>query len=306
MVTEQQFCFSFFCRRHTVSLSAPPAPPIAIKRLGSASTRFMQHALKPACRIDIGAPAKCAAQSCPIIRRIIRNTPYNTGFGATVSYLYAVLYGVLYLNPKIRRIIRESKAPYRIFRIVLGLLANSDYTAHTAAHARSLRRHTPKRCAKGALVSQSPPLRARPAAARAPRRQHDARTHARNWLLRWRARAGRPRRRGARGARRRARGGFRGARTARGEPRRAASGDGGWREEVRVRFREESASRQTHAHSPACGASAPLRCAAVAAAAARVSALPRLSAEGSTLAPRALMPCTGVGGKGGQTRNTML
>ena len=112
--------FSCFCRRHTVSLSAPPAPPIAIKRLGSASTRFMQHALKPACRIDIGAPAKCAAQSCPIIRRIIRNTPYNTGFGATVSYLYAVLYGVLYPNPKIRRIIRESKAPYRIFRIVLG------------------------------------------------------------------------------------------------------------------------------------------------------------------------------------------
>ena len=85
----------------------------------------------------------------------------------------------------------------------------------------------------------------------------------------------------------------------RGEPRRAASGDGGWREEVRVRFREESASRQTHAHSPACGASAPLRCAAVAAAAARVSALPRLSAEGSTLAPRALMPCNGRRGKGG-------
>ena len=144
-------------------------------------------------------------------------------------------------------------------------------------------------------AARAQPQRARP---------HDTRTHERAWL--WRARAGRPRRRGARGARRRARGGFRGARTARGEPRRAASGDGGWREEVRVRFREESASRQTHAHSPACGASAPLRCAAVAAAAARVSALPRLSAEGSTLAPRALMPCTGVGGKGGQTRNTML
>ena len=64
------------------------------------------------------------SQSWPI-RRIIRNTPYNTGFGATVSYLYAVLYGVLYLNPKIRRIIRESKAPYRIFRIVL---ANSALT----------------------------------------------------------------------------------------------------------------------------------------------------------------------------------
>ena len=144
-------------------------------------------------------------------------------------------------------------------------------------------------------AARAQPQRARP---------HDTRTHERAWL--WRARAGRPRRRGARGARRRARGGFRCARTARGEPRRAASGDGGWREEVRVRFREESASRQTHAHSPACGASAPLRCAAVAAAAARVSALPRLSAEGSTLAPRALMPCRGVGGKGGQTRNTML
>jgi hypothetical protein len=43
-----------------------------------------------------------------------------------LSYLYAVLYGVLYLNPKIRRIIRESKAPYILYWATLrAILAGS-------------------------------------------------------------------------------------------------------------------------------------------------------------------------------------
>ena len=83
---------------------APSGAPSEAAAVGSANDlkrrlrRRIYHTFGSARKVDSDAtddayiPTCMYGQSWPKIRRIIRNTPYNTGFGATVSYLYAAYY----------------------------------------------------------------------------------------------------------------------------------------------------------------------------------------------------------------------